>query len=131
VASSNSPPSGSPTLIERLNAELRRRHYNPRTERAYKYWVRRYILFHRRRHPRDVGAEQLRTFLDDLASRGVSASTHQQALCALVFLYRAVLRNKAPWFEHLTRPHRAITFPVVLTRDQVHSVLSRMKAFRN
>lgn len=127
MAPSNSPPNDGPTLIERLHAELRRRHYSPRTERAYEYWVRRYILFHRRRHPRDLGAEQLRTFLDDLAARGASPSTHHQALCALVFLYRAVIGTKAPWIEQLTRPRRTLSLPVVLTRDEVHSILSRMK----
>ncbi|HEY6727112.1 MAG TPA: integron integrase [Polyangiaceae bacterium] len=126
MAPSNSPPSGGPTLIEQLHAELRQRNYSPRTQRAYEYWVRRFIHFHRRRHPRDLGAEQLRAFLDDLASRGASPSTQQQALCALVFLYRTVLRAAAPWIDQLARPRRTPTLPVVLTRDEVQSILNQM-----
>lgn len=127
MASPNVPPSGVPALIERLHAELRQRHYSPRTERAYDYWVRRFIRFHRRPHQADLGAEQLRAFLDDLASRGVGASVRQQALCALVFLYRAVLRTDAPWLDQLTRARKTIgADPVVLTREEVQAILSQM-----
>ena len=142
VLRSNSPPPGphkppkhtsngdagsAPTLIERLREELRQRHYSPRTERAYEHWVRRFVRFHQRRHPRDLGAEDLRAFLDALVSRGASPSTHQQALCALTFLYREVLTLQPPWIDQLVRPRRSLTVPVVLSRDEVQAVLRHMK----
>jgi integron integrase len=102
------------------------RHYSPRTERAYLQWVRRYIAFHGRRHPRELGAEEVRVFLEHLTGQSKSASTHQQALCALVFLYEHVLALKPPWVQGLLRPARAHHLPVVLTRDEVRLIFSHM-----
>jgi len=118
-----SPPAG---LFERLRSELQLRHYSPRTQRAYEAWARRYVAFHKRRHPRDLDAEALRAFLDDLVSRGASTSTHQQALCALTFLYADVLAMKPPWVDELVRPKRQPSLPLVLTRDEVNALLRQM-----
>jgi len=121
------PPSSSPKLLDELAAALRARHYSPRTERAYVAWVRRFIRFHGLRHPNDLGSAEIEGFLNDLVTRRVSASTHQQALCALVFLYRHVLRVRAPWIDDLARPSRTERLPVVLATDEVRSVLAKMR----
>jgi len=88
--------------------------------------VRRFILFHSRRHPKELGAGDIERFLDDLVSRGVSASTHQQALCALTFLYAQVLEVPAPWIENLARPRATDRLPVVLTRDEARLILGHI-----
>lgn len=83
----------SPRLLDRMRAEIRLRHYSLRTEQAYIDWVRRYIYFHDKRHPQELGAEAVRDFLSHLASeRNVSASTQNQAKSALLFLYREILK---------------------------------------
>ncbi|HEY5375148.1 MAG TPA: integron integrase [Polyangiaceae bacterium] len=112
-------------LFERLRAELRSRHYSPSTERAYVAWARR-LIKHHRRHPREIGELEIKQFLDHLVSRGASASTHQQALCAIVFLYERVLGAPAPWIEGLARPRRPRSLPVVLSKAEVRAVLANM-----
>jgi integron integrase len=110
-----------------MRLELRARHYSPRTERAYVAWVKRFVDFHARRHPQALSAEHVEEFLNSLVTgRGVSASTHQQALCALLFLYRTVLHISAPWLDGLVRPRRSVFLPVVLTRQEVRALLDRM-----
>jgi integrase len=117
-----------PGLFERMRLELRSRHYSLRTERAYLTWVKRFVDFHGRRHPRSLTTEHVEGFLNSLVTeRGVSSSTHQQALCALLFLYRAVLRISAPWLDSLVRPRRTQFLPVVLTRGEVRAILDRME----
>jgi integron integrase len=113
-------------LRERLRAELRARHYSNRTERAYIGWVKRFVQFHERRHPRELGATDVAAFLDALVETGVSSSTHHQALCAIIFLYQHVLGLKAPWIDGLVRPKRSSRLPVVLTREEAHAVLREM-----
>jgi integron integrase len=120
------PVSSPPKLLDQLSAELRARHYSPRTERAYAAWARRFILFHGRQHPKDLGAAEVERFLNALVESSVSASTHQQALCAIVFLYEHVLHVRPPWIANLTRPNRSEHLPVVLTRDEVRTVLGSM-----
>lgn len=105
-----------------------RRHYSPRTARSYVFWARRYVLFHGKRHPRELGAEDLTAFLNHLAGvERVSASTQSQALSALVFLYRHVLGTEPGWMEKLERVKRKQFLPVVLTRDEVRAVLASLK----
>src|SRR5690606_26660765 len=116
-----------PGLIAALRAELRRRHYSPRTERAYATWVRRFVEFHGRRSPRELGAEELGAFLDDLIRQGLSRSSHQQALCALVFMYQQVLKSDPPWLAEMARPKQTRSLPVVLTRGEVTRVLAQME----
>jgi integron integrase len=113
-------------LYERFRSELRLRHYSPRTERAYVSWLERYIAFHDRRHPATLGAAELKQFLDALIQRKLSASSHQQALCALHFFYAKVLHVDPPWIESMARPVRRQRLPVVLSRDEVRAVLARM-----
>jgi integron integrase len=118
-------PSASPGLFARMRTELRLGHYSPSTEQSYIAWARRLVRFHRR-HPRDLDETHLRAFLDDLLKRGASASSHQQALCALSFLYERVLRIPLPWIIGLRRPTQHRPLPIVLTKEEVHAVLSAM-----
>jgi integron integrase len=113
-------------LLDRLRAELRARHYSIRTERAYLAWARRYIVFHGRRHPRDLNASDLRTFLQSLVETNASASTHHQALSAIAFLYKHALGIPVPWIDDLVRPARPVRLPIVLTRQEVRAILAQM-----
>jgi integron integrase len=117
------------TLLEALSTTIRRLHYSPRTEEAYVHWVREFIAFHHRRHPREMGAAEITAFLNDLAvRRRTSASTQNQALCALVFLYRKVLNLEMPaldGFERAQRPHH---LPAVLSRREVEALLAQLQS---
>ncbi len=118
---------GPPKLLDRVRSAMRTRHMSARTEEAYVYWIRRYILFHCRRHPATLGAEEVTQFLSSLAEqRRVSASTQNQALSALLFLYRHVLGVDLPWLDGLVRAKRPLHIPVVLSREEVAAVLSRL-----
>jgi integron integrase len=100
------------------------RQYSPRTEDAYVRWIRRYIFFHKMRHPAEMGTEEIQTFLSDLAVRGkVSASTQNQALCALIFLYR-LLGKEVGVLGDVVRAKRPRRLPVVLTEEEVDQVLA-------
>jgi integron integrase len=115
-------------LLERIRAELRARHYSPRTERAYLGWIRRFVEFHGRRHPNHLAAPEVQAFLGDLVTeRRASASTHQQALCAIAFLYQAVLKAPVPWVSDLIRPTRTRHLPVVLSREEARAILGHME----
>jgi integron integrase len=117
-----------PTLLEQVRQAIRLRHYSPRTEKAYVHWVRRFVLFHQKRHPREMGQAEIREFLSDLAVRHrVAASTQNQALSALLFLYQAVLRQDLPWVDSVVRAKRPVRLPVVLTREEVGAVLAQMR----
>ena len=106
----------------------RRRHMSRRTEDAYRHWIRRYILFHGKRHPLEMGPPEVATFLNDLAvARHVAASTQSQALNAIVFLYDAVLERSLGEIKHLQRIQRRHRVPVVLTPGEVQTVFSRMQ----
>jgi integron integrase len=103
------------------------RFYSRRTEKAYVGWIKRYIFFHDKRHPAEMGAEEVRRFLTALAVDGhVAASTQNQALNALLFLYRVVLEQNLPWLDDVIRASRPVRLPVVLTRDEVRRVLERV-----
>lgn len=120
------PPSGGPKLLDRLRAACRVRHYSIRTEDAYHDWAERFIRFHGIRHPLEMGESEVGAFLTDLAvTRRVSASTQNQALCALVFLYAHVLGRPLDQFR-LVRARRTQRMPVVLTRAEVDRVLARL-----
>jgi integron integrase len=112
-------------MVRRRMQELR---YSPRTIAAYVYWVRRYVLFHQRRHPRDLGAADVGTFLTSLArDRGVAASTQNQALAALTFLYGRVLSQPLSRVEGVAPARRARRVPVVLSQGEVRSILARLE----
>ncbi len=107
---------------------MRTRHYSIRTEESYVNWSRRYILFHNKRHPSAMGAEEINAFLTHLAvDRTVSASTQNQALCALLFLYREVLKEEVPWINDLVRASRPSRIPVVLTRREVRALIGELQ----
>ena len=115
----------SPRLLDRVRTAMRMRHMSRRTEQAYVFWIKRYILFHGTRHPAALGAEHVTRFLSHLAEdRRVSASTQNQALSALLFLYRHVLGVELPWLDGLVHARRPAHVPVVLGRDEVAAVLS-------
>lgn len=117
----------APRLMDQVRDEIRLRHYSIRTEHAYLGWIRRYILFHAKRHPKNMGAEEVTRFLTHLAVQGnVAASTQNQALNALLFLYRQVLKVELPWLNELQRAKKPARLPVVLTRDEVRSVLAHL-----
>jgi len=126
------PPPSTPTpavrpLGERAREAMRLRHLSPRTEEAYLGWMRRYHEFNGRRDPARFGAEQVTAFLSQLVSeRDVSASTQNQALSALLFLYREVLGIDLPWLDDLVRAQRPARLPVVLSRDEVRAVVRAM-----
>jgi integron integrase len=114
-------------LLERVRQEIRTRHYSRRTEVAYVGWIRRFILFHGKRHPKDMAEAEISRFLTSLAiDRHVSAVTQSQALSALLFLYREVLRHDVGWIKDIARAKGARRLPVVLTRSEVRAVLSHL-----
>ena len=117
---SDTPDNQPRTLSEAIRREIRLRHYSLRTEKAYIHWALRFVRFHRRRHPREMGAKEVTHFLSALATeRKVSASTQNQALQALLFLYRNVLQLELPLLDSVVRAQRPRRLPVVLTQDEV------------
>ena len=115
-------------LLDRVRAAIRTRHYSIRTEDAYAGWVRRFIVFHGKRHPDEMGEAEINAFVSDLATRGrVAASTQTQALSALLFLYREVLGRPVDSLGDVVRAKRPERLPVVLTRDEVKAVLARLE----
>lgn len=121
------PPYG-PRLLDRVRAAIRARHYSYRTEEAYTGWIRRYIFFHGKRHPAEMGKREIEQFLTALAvERKVSASTQSQALAALLFLYQKVLSADPGWMEDIIRAKRPQRLPVVLTLRETAALLSRIR----
>jgi integron integrase len=121
-------PPQPPKLLERMRTHLRTRHYSIRTEAAYIDWVRRFILFHGKRHPQDMGAAEVEAFLSHLAvDRQVSASTQNQAKSAILYLYKQVLQQDLPWLDEVVQAKRPQRLPVVLTPTEVREVLLHMQ----
>jgi integron integrase len=117
-----------PKLLDQLRGKVRLKHYSLATEKQYVHWAKRYILFHNRRHPQEMGSVEMEAFLTHLAVDGqVSASTQNQALSALLFLYREVLEQDVPWLQDVVRAKRPARLPVVLTQNEVADVLDRMQ----
>jgi len=117
----------SPKLLDRMRAEIRVRHYSIRTEETYLDWARRFILFHDKRHPKDLGALEVQAFLSHLAvDRDVAASTQNQAKSALLFLYRQVLKIQLPWLDEVIAAKSAKRLPVVLTQTETRHLLNAM-----
>jgi len=105
-------PGGAPKprLLDRVREAIRARHYSRRTEKAYVHWIRRYIFFHGKRHPIEMGAAEVTSFLTSLAvDSKIAASTQNQALSALLFLYRDVLDVELPWLDNVVRAKRPIS----------------------
>jgi integron integrase len=119
------PPA--PKLLDQVRDRIRVKHYSIRTETQYLQWIKRFILFHDKRHPRDMAAPEIEAFLTHLAVVGnVSASTQNQALSALLFLYREVFQVEVAWLDNVTRAKLPQRLPVVLTVQEVRAVLAQM-----
>ena len=117
----------SPKLLDRMRAEIRVRHYSIRTEETYLDWARRFILFHNKQHPKDLGALEVQAFLSHLAvDRNVAASTQNQAKSALLFLYRQVLKIELPWLDEVIAAKAGKRLPVVLTQTEARHLLNAM-----
>ena len=117
----------SPRLLDQVKKAIQVRHYSIRTEQAYIHWIKNYIYFHKKKHPKDMGDVEITAFLSHLASvKNVSASTQNQALNALVFLYRKVLDKDVGVFKDLVRAKKPKRLPVVLTQDEAKEVLSHI-----
>jgi integron integrase len=114
-------------LLDQVRGKIRLKHYSLRTEQAYTDWVKRFILHHGKRHPAEMGAAEVEQFLTYLAVQGkVSASTQNQAKSALLFLYKEVLAVDLPWLDNVAQAKKSRRLPVVLNRDEVQAVLSRL-----
>jgi integron integrase len=117
-----------PTLLEVVQQKIRVKHYSIRTETQYLQWVKRFILFHNKRHPREMGGKEVEAFLSHLATHGnVSSSTQNQALSALLFLYREVLGQVLPWMDDVVRAKKPQRLPVVLSKQEVAKILDHMQ----
>jgi integrase len=120
-----------PRLLDRVRLAIRARHYSIRTEEAYVAWIRRFILFHGKRHPKEMGEPEINAFLSHLATgEHVGSNTQNQALAALLFLYRHVLEIPFPKIASLIRAKKPQRLPVVLTRDEVGQLLAKMDGVR-
>jgi integron integrase len=127
AVTANVPADGDPPLLERVRRAIQARHYSRRTEKAYVGWIHRFALYFRRR-PEEMGVPEVRNFLSSLAtSRRVSASTQNQAFSALLFLYREVLELKLEGLDDVVRAKRPERLPLVLSRDEVQSLLKHMR----
>ena len=127
-SSNSSTEITSPRLLDRLRDAIKRRHYSRRTEEAYIHWTKRFIFFHGKRHPSELGEAEVTTFLNHLATdRKVAASTQNQALSALLFLYKEVLGSELNWLDGLVRAKRPKRMPVVLTRQEVERILGTLE----
>lgn len=126
-ADKSSSAGQPPRLLDRVRIALRTRHYSMRTEKAYVGWIRRFILFHGKRHPQDLAEPQIAAFLSSLADPGrASASSQNQALAALLFLYGQVLGRELAWMGDIVHAKRPQRLPVVLTREESRSLLANL-----
>lgn len=120
-----------PRLLDQVRDRIRVKYYSLRTEDAYLHWIRRFIFFHGKKHPREMGGPQVEAFLSHLATAGrVAASTQNQALSALLFLYREVLQVELPWMDGVVCAKRPKHLPVVLTENEVRALLAQMEGTR-
>jgi integron integrase len=120
--------ASAPRLLDRVRDAIRRRNYSYRTEETYVHWIRRFIFFSGKRHPEDMGAAEVTAFLSHLArERDVAAATQNQALSALLFLYKEVLARPLPWLDDLERAKRPARLPTVLSRSEVQRMLAAMR----
>ncbi len=124
----DSPATARPRLFDVVREVVRRRHYSYRTEETYLHWIKRFVFFSGKRHPRDLGADEVTAFLNHLVGeRHVAAATQNQALAALLFLYKEVLAQPLPWLENIEHARRPVRKPTVLTRAEAQSLLARLQ----
>jgi site-specific recombinase XerD len=122
------PHERQPRLLEQVHDAIRRLHYSRRTEETYVDWIRRFSFWSGKCHPADLGEPEVTAFLSHLATeRNVAAATQNQALAALLFLYKQVLGRELGWFDDLVRAKRPVRLPVVLTRGEVAALLAQLK----
>jgi site-specific recombinase XerD len=115
-------------LLDQVRAAIRVRHMSYRTEQTYVDWIRRFILFHNKRHPNEMDESHVSRFLTHLAvNRHVASSTQNQALCAILFLYREVLKKEIGWVNNVERAKRRETIPVVFTKGEAEAVLLQLE----
>jgi len=120
--------SSKPKLLEQVRDAIRLKHYSIRTEQVYIDWIRRFILFHDKRHPREMAEPEVTQFLTYLAREGnVAASTQNQALSALLFLYKEVLKQEIGWLGRVERAKRPARVPIVLSASEVRQVCGHLK----
>src|SRR6185295_14847093 len=118
----------SPRLLDQVRYKIRSKHYSLRTEQAYLDWIKRFIYFHGKRHPSELGAPEVERFLTHLAvAHNVAPATQNQAKSALLFVYREVLGVELPWLKDVTQAKAPTRVPVVLTRAEVAHVLARLE----
>ena len=121
-------PAGSPRLLDRVRGAIRARHYSPRTEKAYVFWILRFLAYNRMRHPLEMGTPEITAFLTALAVRlRVSASAQKQAFSAVLFLYRVVLDRDLVGLDDVVRAKPPVRLPLVLSRQEVAAVLARLR----
>jgi integron integrase len=126
-------PQGAqrPRLLDQVRDAIRRRHYSYRTEETYIHWIKRFIYFHGKRHPREMAAVEVTAFLNHLAKeREVAAATQNQALAALLFLYKEVLEQPLPWLDELEHARRPTRVPAVLTIPEARRLLTQLHGTR-
>jgi len=117
-----------PRLLDQIRTACRQKHFSPKTEQSYVFWVRQYILFHHKRHPKDMGQKEIEAYLNHLTNkRSVSASTQSAALNAIAFLYREVFKEPMPDLDKLRRIKRYKTIPVVMSAREIEAAFVRMK----
>lgn len=121
-------PLGKPKLLDQVRDVMRLRHYSIRTEQSYIDWIRRFILFHGKRHPSEMSEAEVSQFLTHLAREGnVAASTQNQALSAILFLYKQVLKHEIGWLDQVERAKKPAKLPVVLAREEVRNIFAHLK----
>lgn len=121
-------PPQPPKLLDQVAAKIRLKHYSPKTELAYVYWIKRYILFHGKRHPKEMGATEVEVFLSSLVSENnVTANTQNLALSSILFLYKEVLNFDLPWLDNVVHAKKPKRLPVVLSRAEVRKLLVCME----
>jgi len=121
------PPAGKRKLLDQVRDVIRRKHYSIRTEQAYIDWIKRFIIYHRKRHPGEMAEEEVAEFLTHLArDLNVAASIQNQALSALLFLYKEVLKHEIGWLEKVERAKKPPKLPVVLSRGEVKEIFRHL-----
>jgi integron integrase len=117
-----------PKLLDKVRTELRSKHYSRKTEVAYTNWIKRFVLFHNKQHPKDMGAEEIKSFVDNLVTNhNVSSATQNQALQGILFLYKNILNKDVGWIENIKRSSRVKHLPVVLSKKEVSKVISNLE----
>lgn len=121
------PGTNKPKLLDQVKIHLRSLHYSKRTEESYVNWIKRFILFNNKVHPEQLGKDQIRKYLNYLAvERNVSASTQNQALQAILFLYKEIIHKDIGWVDDIKRPTKPKHIPVVFTKPEAHSIIQQM-----